>query len=121
MVPVPLPPPPTKIEHLYNAVPLWSQYNVHMHRLKAKNPLSSEELKSPNAVSSPFLDTDVAVLNSTIYIGRDFFCALGLSSCGNTSALGLGLKSLGDPQAFWKSSVQTTLVAFPFLGFWTVA
>lgn len=53
MVPVPLPPPPTKIEHLYNAVPLWSQYNVHMHRLKAKNPLSSEELKSPNAVTSP--------------------------------------------------------------------
>lgn len=37
------------------------------------------------------------------------------------TALGLGLKSLGDPQAFWKSSVQTTLVAFPFLGFWTVA
>lgn len=53
------PPTPTKIEHLYNAVPLWSQYNVHMHRLKAKNPLSSEEFKSPNEVSSPlFLDTD---------------------------------------------------------------
>ena len=58
----------------------------------------SEELKSPDAVSVCLfvcLDFDcfyfmfvfvfTGVLQSNIYIGRDFFCALILSNYGNTS------------------------------------